>query len=269
MNFFDSEFSFKGPTVKSKSFQWMSTDVSENYHAYQPNPYTVDDISYDYNSDGFRCDDFDTAAEQRMVFIGCSFVEGIGLPLHETFCHRINSSIGQKLGKKIPYWNLGLSGNGLDAMVRCYSKFREMLKPQIVIALFPVFRLEHHDGKQWRSVVPNADRHDILKNNPYLTTHQYIRYNTQKNLEMLSLMLDKHGTVLLWDAWDKIVFPLIDFSELQGFDNRINQWKVLQQDKDLLEPMARDGKHYGRKFHAAYADAILDRYQDLIIRSLV
>ena len=70
-------------------------------------------VSYEYNSDFFRCDDFTTMHEEKyhVVFGGCSETEGVGGNLNELWAYKLYSELKEKydIGG---YYSLARSGNG-------------------------------------------------------------------------------------------------------------------------------------------------------------
>jgi len=75
----------------------------------------VDDglVSYEYNSDFFRCDDFTTVHNEKyhIVFGGCSETEGVGGNLDELWAYKLYSELKEKYNVG-GYYNLARSGNG-------------------------------------------------------------------------------------------------------------------------------------------------------------
>lgn len=80
-----------------------------------PSENCVDDglVSYEYNSDFFRCDDFTTVHDKKyhLLFGGCSETEGVGGNLNQVWSHKLYSELKEKyeIGG---YYSLGKSGNG-------------------------------------------------------------------------------------------------------------------------------------------------------------
>lgn len=70
-------------------------------------------VSYEYNSDFFRCDDFTNVHEEKyhVVFGGCSETEGVGGNLNELWAYKLYLELKEKydIGG---YYSLARSGNG-------------------------------------------------------------------------------------------------------------------------------------------------------------
>ena len=266
MIFFDNEFPAKPKEYRNQTLSWCGSDTYKRFRKYKPNPYTENDITYKLNEYGFRSDRFDYS-DHRMVFLGCSFTEGIGLPLEETFSYLIYTQIKKMIGKEFPYWNLGLGGCGLDSIIRCYYYFYKKLKPQVAIAFFPSYRLEFFTHA-WHSALLKHDPYKIFSKNPFLLDKHVIEYSTEKNLAMLDLMLEQNKTLLVWDRWDDNPFENVNFSQLSNFENYAEAW-WLAVERSNPSSFARDGMHPGKKTNEEFAKIILDKYGDIICNRLV
>jgi hypothetical protein len=87
-------------------------------------------VSYEYNSNFFRCDEFikDHKERYHVLFGGCSETEGVGGNLNELWAYNLHSELKQKYDVG-GYYSLGRSGNGwhkialaLTTYVKKYGK---------------------------------------------------------------------------------------------------------------------------------------------------
>jgi hypothetical protein len=270
MSFFDREYPGARHKYANQIHYWTGSDNIRNFANYQPNPYADNSITYSFNEHGFRSDPFESN-DHRMLFMGCSFTEGVGLPLEETYSSIIHQEIQQRLGVAIPYWNLGLGGCGLDTIVRCYYDFYQQLRPQVVIALLPAYRLEYKNQfDSWQPLLVHHDDQQIFANNPYLLEPQVIRYSIEKNFAMWDLMLQANNTLLIWDYWALTEFKDVDTSQLQSFNNGAESWLKLSYlaGQAKIPNYARDGMHPGRVLNRKFASSLLDHYGDRICERL-
>jgi hypothetical protein len=268
MDFFDNSFYRRPHDVRAKSLQWLFSDNIAAWEKYQPNPYSKDSIGYDLNEFGFRSDAFITC-EHRMVFIGCSYTKGIGLPLEETFSHIIYTEIKKNINIDFPYWNIGVGSAGLDTISRIFFHFRKILRPQVVVALFPDYRLEFIKNNAWEAVLPtNTDSNSIFETNTFLINPEVMRYNTQKNLSFIDLLLSENNSQLFWDTWALKNYDINSLSKLENFQNSIDSWNTLKR-INIKSPKARDGVHAGKKQHEQFAQVILNRFGDQICKKLL
>lgn len=92
------------------------------------------EINYDFNSYGYRCDEFNN---QEILTLGCSHTEGHGLPVDLTWPYLIS----QKMNKS--YISLAKGGEGAQAQViKAFQFFKEFYNPKYIFAVFPLARLE-------------------------------------------------------------------------------------------------------------------------------
>jgi hypothetical protein len=247
------------PVIQARantSVEWLDTDtlhrlISTNSH----NPYSRYDIEYKFNSHGFRCDEFELLSELPMVFLGCSFTEGIGLRQHETWSYLLLEKIRQKTNKNIPYWNLGLGGTGLDTQARNLYFLANILNKKIkfVFSLMPpIARREYKaEGNKYRKWVPRQ-----IKNFTPLSTHvntlfadsDFSIHQTERSLMTIDSICRQNDTKMYCTSWENNLnnakslfdsFPLINF-----FERKFNN----------IGDFARDGLHPGPLYHQKLAD---------------
>ena len=85
------------------------------------------------NQQGYRGDEFDDRGDFNIAFLGCSWVEGHGLPRGEIFSDIVRDQLTQFTGRSVRCWNLGVSGAGMDYCVRMAPCVLEALKPDLVV----------------------------------------------------------------------------------------------------------------------------------------
>lgn len=130
------------------------SDGLDNEKAYRDNirspiasnhvSFSSTDFSYTYNSHGYRCPEFDKT-DIDVLYAGCSFTEGEGLPLEYVWTSQLNSMIETEYGVNpglVSVARGGLSPSGITR--RIYGAFEDLkLRPKLVLVLFPsIFRDE-------------------------------------------------------------------------------------------------------------------------------
>jgi hypothetical protein len=137
--------------------QWCGLDNQTDYRKRGGHPlYSETDIEYRYNSHGYRCPDFASQAQIRVVSIGCSCTLGVGVPqgaiFHELFAERLRL----ESGSTVVNWNLGRNGASNDHIARVLHLAIPKLNPHLVLILFTkLARREYlavHD--QWMNYTP-------------------------------------------------------------------------------------------------------------------
>jgi hypothetical protein len=102
---------------------------------------TIDDgeVTYDYNSDWFRSDEFTTEHPEKyhIVFSGCSETEGVGSPLDTVWAKIVHTKLKEKfhIGG---YYNLAKSGHGWHKVISSLLVYiKKYGKPTHMIVLLP------------------------------------------------------------------------------------------------------------------------------------
>ena len=158
---------------------WLATDLFHVWQKSKNNLYSNKDVVYKFNNYGFRCDDFSSAElyPYRIVFTGCSYTEGIGLPLEQTWPKIFHSKLCSELGYQMPYWNLAAAASSTDHILRHQHCYNELLKPQIVVCLLPYLkRRERWMGDFFNAIV--AETSEIRQVNKSFFKEEYIQYQT-------------------------------------------------------------------------------------------
>ena len=115
-------------------------------------------ISYKFNSQGFRCEEF--TDDPSVMFVGCSRVFGTGIPLESTWSYIVASQLNLKC------INLGVNGASNDTAFRLINDWGSMLKPKIIIFLpTEKHRLEVHTDEGSANI--GAWSSDYLKDKLY------------------------------------------------------------------------------------------------------
>ena len=162
-------------------------------------------ISYNYNYQGFRSEEFDD--RPCGLAFGCSFTEGIGLPLEAAW----PSLLSEKLNLKV--WNLGQGGAALDTIFRLLDHYVDVFNPKFVaVCKPPQSRYEYFDRfGEYRIVIPSTldlERYkDFAKEwfgNPPNSEH-----NTRRNILAMKHRCHERGVPLfVFDSQTQIKFDM-------------------------------------------------------------
>jgi hypothetical protein len=85
---------------------------------------------YAYNSLGFRGDEPD-ASGFKVMSIGCSLTEGVGVNNQETWPAQFSKFIPNGINN-----NFGLSGRSNDYICRCLLSYYDLIKPNLVLIMY-------------------------------------------------------------------------------------------------------------------------------------
>ena len=156
----------------NSTIKWHGSDSESLFETHKKNPnknklleqfgWNNAEIQYRFNSQGFRCDEFDD--RPCAIALGCSHTHGTGLKESDAW----PSKLSQKLNLHV--WNLGISGAAYDTVFRLAQFYIPFLKPQFVFVLDPpVTRLEYcTDGVYKVAAVTNSF--------PELIDNTFIKY---------------------------------------------------------------------------------------------
>lgn len=199
--------------------KWSGTDNEQSFNQ-NPNKSEWEnvDISYVYNSNGFRCPEFDSFKNQRVnLALGCSFTEGIGLPVEMTWPFLLSKQINE------PVINLGIGGGNSDQVARVLTNVSGLFTIGTVYILWPPlhrFEFYQNDGRIFSRVPGTTDELEYLWVMDDAMSYQRL----YKNKLIASLLASKYN------------FNLIESDVvLKGPTYGI----------DFHPGVARDGQHFG------------------------
>lgn len=227
---------------RSTTVSWFATDQEHMYdrNLQDPDRRTVleangwidRDITYSFNSHGFRCGEFEPGT--GFVALGCSVTAGVGLQDQHTW----PCIIGEKLG--IPAWNLGIGGGAMDTNFRMAEHWIPLLRPRFVIMLGTPLRIEIALSDVVDSLQLNRNHDDdwYLKN--YTLNDENDRINYRKNTRAVSDVCRDIGTPF-WSV------SVDHWGQGNGDPNRGYDW-------------ARDLAHPGPSMHRHFADRALREF---------
>jgi hypothetical protein len=128
----------KLPPYEAQVLSWWSTDSEENFQRNGGHPvYGKDDISYSFNKHGYRCFEFKTIEQGlKVLSAGCSYVFGVGLPVHDIFHEKISCYLQKVINVNVVNINLGYSGCSNDFIARLLFLAVPLFDPDVVIVNF-------------------------------------------------------------------------------------------------------------------------------------
>lgn len=192
-------------------------------------------IEYSYNSHGFRCQDFYHGP--CAVALGCSFTEGIGLHLRQTWPHMLSSKLD------FPVWNLGSGGASIDTVFRIMEHYIVRLNPQCIFILIPPeSRLEFcdiHNGFPIIQIGCLGQHESFAKE--WLAQPYNAIYNTRKTMLAIGHLCAKFD------------IPIIAMPSKA--DARADQYGQFDLARDLLHP--------GEIYQKYVADIMYQQYQQI------
>lgn len=219
------------PTEKSQ-FEKMMADPEHRLYFVKKGWDNPEAITYNVNSHGFRCEEFDNTP--CIVALGCSYTFGVGLPLQDIW----PTIVGNKLGLKVV--NLAWPGQGSDYCFRMAEYWLSRLPVQRCVLLNPPpSRIEVVTNNAAETFMVNSMSAYYNPNdwflNQWMMNEENHRLNNLKNsLAIKQLCAD-------------LSIPC------QTFEAQVH----MSGSREELE-YARDYLHAGPKGHALLAERILN-----------
>ncbi len=246
-----------------------NTDTSYWYRRDRPrlnntSIYSDTDITYKWNTHGFRSDEFVDDGQDSIIAIGDSCAIGIGCPVEHTW-----PSILREKFPNTKLYNLGLAAASSDYVVRAIAKTIDVLCPRAVFVQWPTlssreiaFRrrylpyrifLETYDGSNLNNVKGLEQAANLFNDN------SYIKYQFDKNRTMLQEIC-KSRKIPLQEI------NLCKNEDLESFDvyTYERDFDPRRLDNSLGHefgfPRARDKLHFGHEWNAYFADLLYSQY---------
>jgi len=234
-------------------FNWCPSDNPEAYKEegqYGPNPYTPTSFGYQFNSYGFRCDEFNLPSPLPILFLGCSFTEGTGVPKEATWAYRILEKIRAKTGKDIPYWNFAVGAAGIDTQASFLSEHGDTIRPRHIIFMRPPWtrrQIVKPSGEivDW---MPGHHGHESFE--PLLIDEQNALFQADRSLCILDLLAEKYNAYIHYCSWSLKV----EDSKIDPLINKYRRFRKINFKFPDKVDNGRDNMHPGPQTHKIVAD---------------
>jgi hypothetical protein len=239
-------------------FDWYASDIAAHFVATNT-CYRPGDFTYQFNSHGFRCDEFiQSDADLRILFLGCSNTVGIGIPVEDCFAHRIVTALRAR-GLALPYWNAALAAHSTGYCARALYTLAPLLKPHLVVAFLPsahrheigtdgptVTGVDRFPFQNWRTMQTSQTAKLLLHYGD-----EQSEYEAAKNLAFMDMTSAVHGATFVWNSWD----PEIYLRAVEGHEAlRARRFTATLREVGWR---ARDTFHFGPQSHELMAQDLL------------
>jgi hypothetical protein len=220
------------------SDKWSHGDDPTNFKNNPNKDFWNDvDISYVYNKQGFRCPDLENFLGKKVnIALGCSFTEGIGLPIDRVW----PSLIEKKL--EYPLLNLGIAGGSTDTPARILTNISTLFEIQTVFILWPaltrleLYHIDPNIGPNVAYIQPGTGKIEhTWALEKEMCTQQYY-----KNRLIVSQLASNFGYTVKQ-------FTMSETMKTCRYDQEF-------QDADR----ARDGRHWGFQTHELVSEMFLN-----------
>jgi hypothetical protein len=195
-------------------------------------------IEYTYNSHGFRCEEFDS--RPSVLALGCSFTEGTGLPIEQTWPFYLSQMLG------LHVWNLGSGGASIDTVFRMLDYYIKRLNVQHVFLLIPPGgRFEFQDSQNGFPIIQacNLGAH-VSFAKEWLTQTNNSTYNLRKTMLAIQQLCKNHKKPLFAH----------NCNQTELLDLKLNKMKIFYD-------MARDLMHRGPYYQQWVAETMSEFFK--------
>ena len=253
--FEDAPYHF-GKSFAGQTLDWMPTDTPERFAELMQDPehrryfeelgwHEPGAITYEFNSHGFRCDEF--TDEPCLIALGCSYTMGIGLPRQVLWPELVAQDLGLRVA------NLAWGGYSADSCFRLAEYWVPRLKPELVVLMAPNMArfellldheqlLPHQHRNQLFEVIMPASESNLFADHSFLRhwwgNPENHRLNNLRNCMALQRLCDELDVPCVIDNADH------------------HMWWSREE-----LGYARDFLHGGPPAHRRIADHILNEYQ--------
>jgi len=225
-------------------------------------------IIYKINSNGFRTKHFEKLKSKNtnILFLGCSFTSGVGLPEELIWTNQLIKMLDGKL-PNINYYNLGLMGAGIDIIINNLRVFIDNYgKPDYIFILYPGVErmiLFFEDAQKFIQITSPAKFltnkkesnlpefvADFAKN----TTIENLILSSIQKLHMVELMCKNNGIKLFWGTWHEAYLEMYKHLNFNNYVP-IPPRRFLDKNNENLPywKEARDLSHPGSGYNQSIA----------------
>jgi hypothetical protein len=224
------------------TFKWLKNDLEQRYdHSSKEHRAYWDEnqFSYDLNSYGFRCDEFEENQES-ILFLGCSITLGYGMPKEKSWTHLVAQSLGLK------EYNLGVGGGSLDCAFKLYNAWQPIIKAKHTVLL-----------------IPPAPRFEIFANGLYHTIGSWIKLNPA-HMGFTSSVVENYVDMLTNDEYMQTLKDR-NCHAIKNLARETNSNLIIKDSADVSnnenEIKGRDGTHPGPAWHERLAKMVLGEFK--------
>jgi hypothetical protein len=235
-----SSFKFKLDERKNKIFK---TSGSDNTNL----------CTYTYNELGFRGDSIKKEGF-KVMSLGCSITEGVGVNDNETWPYQFTSLIPAGVDM-----NFGTGGRSNDFICRCLLTYYDVIKPDLVLIMYTFLHRREiytEDGGiepfipslKW-GYMEETNTGKIIQNNlSQIQNDNEDFINWYKNHQLIKLFLESKKSNWGWNG----TFLKTDYTDENRFDGNYTNFI----------DVGVDNTHPGPKHNAVYANHLYHHFKD-------
>jgi hypothetical protein len=188
---------------------------------------------YEFNSLGFRSEEYNPNAEKLIYVGGCSYTFGVGLNIEESWPYIFKELLAKKEDKtsdSINLLNFSAGGHSNDYIVRTLISQANKIKPDLIIAYFTGYNRAEYVNEDGHYNIRAVDGFSQFGNKEFSQdyliyyTHEIGFINTLKNMLLLQYFCESKGIDYIFG-----VMGLQKFS-----DKNLTSNKVCKEFLDLI-----------------------------------
>jgi hypothetical protein len=234
------------------------------------------EIFYNHNEDGFRCDSFSAESQLPILFLGCSVTEGIGINLEDVWSYRLLEKIKQYKNIDIPYWSLACSGSSIDLQALYLHTFIDQLKPKYIFFLLPplerrLFRaftkpimFSSREVRTSIATTLTSSESKIIKQaTPLLLDQDYYILESLKSLILINETCNRYQTKVFYSTWIKGGEAEDSFERFEDIKH-LNNFTRLTHEFPKIIDRARDNQHAGPITNNDFSEYVFEEIKDLL-----
>lgn len=222
-------------------------------------PDPEDNIVYNYNSTGFRSDEFTKEHNgKHVLFAGCSETEGAGDNIENCWAGILYSHLS-KNNNLSGFFNLGRSGWGWQIIIaNIFEYIKKYNKPDELFIMFPnigrFYEWIEKEGDEvyvYKGTIPNNSHPNpkakLKKENLTVKEQRAMIVNFTLSIKMLEEYCKSNNIKLYWGTWDQddeYNYKMIGFNNLVSF---ISKEEFIKDQYDFYMNDIRKRKYWERK----------------------
>jgi hypothetical protein len=226
-------------------------------------PYKDVKVTYKTNARGWRSREILPSPNRKIMFVGCSFTMGVGLPYDEVWTSIVTRQIEAALGETVEQHNFGYPAHANDFFAMVVHQVLPILKPDLLIVLFTEFsrRTLFHRFGRLMAFLPNwlvpghkADHKAFILLQS--DSNDFMDFVRQHSLIDAAARLN--GVPWIWQTWGRqsLLPPPEQLAKYVRTDNMIDcafpMYGHLATEETMRLDLARDGKHPGPRANESF-----------------
>ena len=250
-----------------KELNWYGSDQYKTFNS-RPNDkkksfWKDKDLVYKFNNHGYRTPDNFEKGKKGIVTLGCSFTEGIGLPIEYVWSYKMANHFN------LPFYNLSVGSRGIRDSFERLVAFDGMLDYDYVFLLIPPkgrvnFYFKDNDLFQELLEFDEFDEMGVLPNSYPPLKDEYkkdfqkwftILFNGSKFEEIFYEFTYLNLIKYYIESKGKKIF----YSSFEEINREYTNYDTKKIDSEYIE--ARDGHWDSKKQHFIY-EFLLKKYEE-------